>query len=79
MTVGDNAFLGIGSSVVPDVTLGRDAMVGAGAVVISDVPPGATVVGVPAKAISRLLRTSISIRPSVFPNMRRWTPEMRFQ
>jgi acetyltransferase-like isoleucine patch superfamily enzyme len=45
----DGAWLGAGAIVLPSVTVGRDAIVGAGAVVTRDVPPGATVVGVPAR------------------------------
>ncbi|HCA47812.1 MAG TPA: hypothetical protein DEP45_10795 [Armatimonadetes bacterium] len=51
VTVGESAFVGIGASVLPGITIGAGATVGGGAVVISDVPPGATVVGVPAKTI----------------------------
>lgn len=52
VTIEAGAFLGIGSSVVPGVRVGKDAVVGAGAVVLSDVPAGATVVGVPARALT---------------------------
>ena len=48
--VGHRAFLGVGSSVIPDIEIGDDAIVGAGSVVIRDVPAGATVVGVPARS-----------------------------
>lgn len=53
VTVEDGGFLGIGSSVIPGVTIGANAVVGAGAVVISDVPEGETVAGVPARNIRR--------------------------
>ncbi|MGI5819795.1 MAG: acetyltransferase [Armatimonadota bacterium] len=49
--VGVSAFIGIGASVLPGVTIGAGAIVGAGAVVVDDVPPGAVVVGVPARVI----------------------------
>jgi acetyltransferase-like isoleucine patch superfamily enzyme len=51
--VGEGAFVGIGSCVVPGVTIGAWAIVGAGAVVIRDVPPGATVVGNPARLLAK--------------------------
>jgi sugar O-acyltransferase (sialic acid O-acetyltransferase NeuD family) len=51
--VGTGAFLGVGAAVMPGVTIGEWAIVGAGAVVTRDVPAGATVVGVPARAIRR--------------------------
>ena len=43
--------VGAGATVIHGVTVGADAIVGAGAVVIRDVPDGATVVGVPARAL----------------------------
>jgi sugar O-acyltransferase (sialic acid O-acetyltransferase NeuD family) len=51
VTVEEGAFLGVGVSVVPGVTIGAWAVVGAGAVVLYNVPPGAVVVGVPARAM----------------------------
>ncbi len=45
------AFIGIGATIVPKVTLGYESIIGAGSVVIEDVPPMTTVVGVPAHAI----------------------------
>lgn len=50
-TIGDRAFLGIGSRVLPGLTVGADAVVGGGGVVIRDVPPLAVVVGNPARLL----------------------------
>lgn len=53
VVVEDDVFIGANATVIHGgITIGKGATVGAGAVVISDVPPGATVVGVPAKVIS---------------------------
>jgi len=49
VTVEEGAWVGIGAVVKQGVTVGRGAIVGAGAAVVSDVPPGATVMGVPAR------------------------------
>lgn len=45
----EDAFVGMGARVRDHVTVGRGAVVGMGAVVVKDVPPGAKVVGVPAR------------------------------
>jgi sugar O-acyltransferase (sialic acid O-acetyltransferase NeuD family) len=51
--VGDEALIGIGAVVLPRVTVGRRSVVGGGAVAIADVPDETTVVGVPARALTR--------------------------
>ena len=51
VTIGRGACLGIGSMVLPGVTVGEQAYVGAGAVVATDVAPRTLVVGNPAHAI----------------------------
>lgn len=45
------ASVGANATILPGVTIGRSAMVGAGAVVTKDVPPGAVVVGNPARVV----------------------------
>lgn len=62
----DGAFIGVDTMLRAPVRVGRSARTGAGSVVTRDVPPGATAVGVPARAIRR--RES----PSSFP-----TPQSR--
>ena len=47
--LGTGAFLGVGCSVLPGVTIGAWAVVGAGAAVIRDVADGMIVKGVPAR------------------------------
>lgn len=47
----EGAFVGAGAVIVHGgITIGAGAMVGAGAVVLEDVPPGAVVMGNPARA-----------------------------
>lgn len=54
-TIGEGAFLGSGSILVAPVSVGAGAFVGAGAVVTKnhDVEPGQTVVGIPARPLSK--------------------------
>ncbi len=51
VTIGDGAWVGCGSIVLPGVTIGRRSVVAAGAVVHRDVPDNALVAGVPAKVV----------------------------
>ena len=47
--IGDDVFIGVGSSVLGGVTIGNDARIAGNTLVISDVPAGAVAMGVPAK------------------------------
>ena len=49
-TLGDGVVVGAGAQVLGPITVGRDARIGANAVVLKDVPPGASMVGIPARA-----------------------------
>lgn len=51
--IGRKSFLGIGSTIIDDITVGGNTVIGAGAVVIGDVPEGVTVAGVPARIVGR--------------------------
>jgi len=52
-TIDDRVVVGVGATVLGDITIGRDSKVGAGAVVVADVPPNCTVVGVPGRVVVR--------------------------
>jgi len=52
-TVEDRVVVGVGATVLGNITIGRSSRVGAGAVVIQDVPPNCTVVGVPGRVVVR--------------------------
>src|ERR1019366_1548392 len=49
----ENAWVAAEAYIGPGVTVGAGAVVGARAVIVRDVPPGATVVGNPARLIAR--------------------------
>ena len=51
--VGDNVIIGSGAQVLGPIEIGHGARVGSNAVVVKNVPPGATMVGVPARNVSK--------------------------
>jgi sugar O-acyltransferase (sialic acid O-acetyltransferase NeuD family) len=51
VTIKDDSLVGIGATIMPGLKIGVRSTVGAGALVDQDVPSGATVVGVPARAL----------------------------
>lgn len=55
ITIGRNVWIGANATVLPGVTIGDDAVVGAGSVVTKDVPPGAVVVGTPARVVRSVI------------------------
>ena len=52
-TIGNNVYLGAGCKVMGGVTIGDNVVVSANSLVIADVPSNCTVLGVPARIISR--------------------------
>ncbi len=52
-TLDDHVVVGVGATVLGDITVGEGSKVGGGAVVIANVPPNCTVVGVPGRVVVR--------------------------
>ena len=50
----DDAWIGAGAIILPNITIGEGSVVGAGAVVTKDVEPYTIVAGVPAKKINEV-------------------------
>lgn len=50
-TLGNNVVVGAGAKVLGPFTVGEGARIGSNAVVVREVPPGATVVGIPARVV----------------------------
>lgn len=61
ITIGDGAWIGAGSLVLPGVTIGARAVVGAGSVVTADVPPDCLAFGNPCR-VQRALDEPGSMR-----------------
>ncbi|MDO5044485.1 MAG: serine O-acetyltransferase [Coriobacteriia bacterium] len=51
-TLGNNVIVGVGASVLGNITLGDNVKVGGGAVVVDSAPSNCTLIGVPAHAIN---------------------------
>lgn len=49
--IGNDVFIGAGAKVLGGITVGDGARIAANSLVVTDVPAGATVVGVPARAM----------------------------
>ena len=68
-TLEDNVIVGVGASVLGDITIGEGARIGGGAVVVKDLPPHATAVGVPARVVAtRDPRTGTTRRIEELPD-----------
>lgn len=52
----NDAWIGAGSIIFPNVTVGEGAIIGAGSVVRRDVTPYTVVAGVPAKKVSEVMK-----------------------
>lgn len=52
-TLEDGVLVGVGASVLGNITLGKNVKVGGGAVVVDDVPDNSTVVGIPGRIVVR--------------------------
>jgi len=62
-TIKRGAQIGANATILPMVTIGERALVGAGSVVTKDVPPGAVVVGNPARVSGRIGDLTCIVEP----------------
>lgn len=54
VTIGERAWIGANTTILPGVTIGENTVVGAGSVVTKDLPANVIAVGVPAKIIKEI-------------------------
>lgn len=67
-TIQKGASIGANATILPGIVIGEGAMVGAGAVVTRDVPPGAIVIGNPAR-VTRYIDESVSLSNDLVPDV----------
>ncbi|WP_131795854.1 serine O-acetyltransferase [Fluoribacter gormanii] len=58
-SVRSGAIIGAGSKILGDIVIGEHAQIGANSVVLKSVPPGASVVGAPARIINKATKKYI--------------------
>lgn len=51
ITIGDDVYIGINTTIMPGVTIGSRVIIGAGSIVTRDIPDNSVVAGIPAKKI----------------------------
>ncbi len=54
VTIGDNVWIGAGTSILPGVTIGEGCVIGAGSVVNRSIPPGTLAVGNPCRVVREI-------------------------
>lgn len=54
ITIGDNVWIGAGSSILPGVSIGDNTIIGAGSIVTKDIPANVLAVGNPCKVIREI-------------------------
>ena len=64
-TIKRGAQIGVNATILPFVTIGERALVGAGSVVTKDVPPGAVVVGNPARIVNDITKLECTVDPKL--------------
>ncbi len=67
-TIGDNVVIGAGATLLGPITVGDGARIGAGSVVVQSVSPGATVVGVPGRAVEEERRPVLDLEHGRLPD-----------
>jgi serine O-acetyltransferase len=66
-TIGNDVIIGAGAKVLGPLTVGNGSRIGAAAVVLKEVPPGATMVGNPARQVVRRSSEAAAERPIFQP------------
>lgn len=67
ITVGNNVWIGAGSTVLAGVTIGDNAVIGAGSVVTKDIPANVVAVGVPCRVLREITQADKDRYPMFDP------------
>jgi serine O-acetyltransferase len=67
-TLGNGVEMGSGAIALGAITIGDGARVGSGSVVIKSVPPGVTVVGIPARVVTKRERPAMDLEHGRLPD-----------
>lgn len=54
VSIGNNVFVGAGTTILPGVTIGNNVVIGAGSVVSHDIPDNAVAMGCPARVVKSI-------------------------
>ena len=73
-TIGDNVVISLHAAVLGPIHVGEGAKIGANAVVTKDVPPGATMIGIPAKPVPVLVEEKPGFTPYGTPCSEKFDP-----
>ena len=57
--IGDNVYIGTGTTILGPVSIGSNVVIAAGSVVVKDIPDNSLVAGVPAKIIKPIEKEQI--------------------
>ena len=67
-TIGDNVTIGAAAILLGPIAVGENAMIGANSVVVKSVPAGATVVGVPGRAVEERRQVVLDLDHGKLPD-----------
>lgn len=72
ITIGNNVWIGAGSTVLAGVTIGDNAVIGAGSVVTKNIPANVVAVGVPCKVMRKIIEEDKTRYPEskIFPPLK---------